>query len=142
VFQDEAPLLRAHAHPALADTWTAAVNSVDVESEGSRPDRPVYLRGGGRLDGIGRRAIGDMVSSAVASSSRFRRLLEKQPAQALSRDIGARANRVDYTFAALDAALPRRGSGRLSEQDAIYCPAPGPAWKRAPGAVCPAKMDS
>src|SRR5262245_10734921 len=50
MFQDEAPLLRAHAHahPALADTWTSAVNSVDVESDGSRPDRPDYLRGGGQ----------------------------------------------------------------------------------------------
>lgn len=30
VFQDEAPLLRVHAHPAFADTWTAAVNLVVV----------------------------------------------------------------------------------------------------------------
>jgi len=48
MFQDEAPLLRAHAHPAFADTWTAAVNLVVVESDGSRPDRPDYLRGGGQ----------------------------------------------------------------------------------------------
>src|SRR4029453_5146536 len=48
MFQDEAPLLRAHAHPAFADTSTAAVNLVVVESDGSRPDRPDYLRGGGQ----------------------------------------------------------------------------------------------
>src|SRR3954463_587170 len=46
MFQDEAPLLRAHAHPAIADTRTAAVNLVVVESDGSRPDRPDYLDGG------------------------------------------------------------------------------------------------
>lgn len=72
---------------------------------GAGPTGRITYAAGGRLDGIGRRAIGDMVSSAVASSSTFRRLPEKQPAQALSRDIGASANRVDYTFAALDAAL-------------------------------------
>jgi hypothetical protein len=48
MFQDEAPLLRTHAHPPFADTWTAAVNLVVVESDGSRPDRPDYLRGGGQ----------------------------------------------------------------------------------------------
>ena len=48
MFQDEAPLLRAHAHPANADTWPAAVNLVVVESDGSRPDRPDYLGGGGQ----------------------------------------------------------------------------------------------
>ena len=48
MFQDEAPLLRAHAHPAIADTWTAAVNLVVVERDGSRPDRPDYLGGGGQ----------------------------------------------------------------------------------------------
>src|SRR6187455_2641041 len=48
MFQDEAPLLRAHAHPAIADTWPAAVNLVVVESDGSRPDRPDYLGGGGQ----------------------------------------------------------------------------------------------
>jgi hypothetical protein len=48
MFQDEAPLLRAYAHPAFADTWTAAVNLVVVASDGSRPDRPDYLRGGGQ----------------------------------------------------------------------------------------------
>ena len=41
-------LLRAHAHPAIADTWTAAVNLVVVKSDGSRPDRPDYLGGGGQ----------------------------------------------------------------------------------------------
>ena len=49
MFQDEAPLLRAHAHPARTQTrTTAAVNLVVVESDGSRPGRPDYLRGGGQ----------------------------------------------------------------------------------------------
>lgn len=73
MFQDEAPLLRAHAHPAIADTWTAAVNL--VEAMGAGPTGRITYAAGGRLDGIGRRAIGDMVSSAVASSFELIRTL-------------------------------------------------------------------
>ena len=67
MFQTKLPLLRADAHRPIADTWTAAVNLVVVEDVGSRPCRRGYYAAG-RLDGIGRRAIGDIVSSAVAPS--------------------------------------------------------------------------
>jgi len=49
------------------DTYAVAVNLVVVESGGSRPGRPVTYAAASRLDGIGRGAIGDMVSSAWAS---------------------------------------------------------------------------
>lgn len=96
-----------------------------LKAMGAGPTGRVTYAAGGRLDGIGRRAIGDMVSSAVASSSTFRRLPEKQPAQALSRDIGASANRVDYTFAALDAAL--LGAEVVGFSDKTQSTAPRPA---------------
>ena len=47
VSRRSSPAARARA-PGLADTWTAAVNLVVVESDGSRPDRPDYLGGGGQ----------------------------------------------------------------------------------------------
>src|SRR5712691_1353298 len=94
MFQDEAPLLRAHAHPAIADTWTAAVNLVVVESDGSRPNRPDYLRGGGlarRHRAACNRGHGLLRG---ASSSRSRRPPEGQPARALSPgDRGSRKSR-------------------------------------------------
>src|SRR5207249_623733 len=72
MFQDEAPLLRAHApRPSQTrglwpSTWLL------LEAMGAGPTGRITYAAGGRLDGIGRRAIGDMVSSAVASSSRSR----------------------------------------------------------------------
>src|ERR1044071_1889404 len=54
VFDDDSDVTRRSAPdartraPAFADTWTAAVNLVVVESDGSRPDRPDYLGGGGQ----------------------------------------------------------------------------------------------
>ena len=69
VFQGNAPLLRAHAHPACTHTRTLRPSTcVLVEAMGAGPaGRATYSAVGG-LDSIGRRAIGDMVSSAVASS--------------------------------------------------------------------------
>jgi hypothetical protein len=92
MFQDEAPLLRAHAHPAFADTWTAAVNLVVVESDGSRPDRPDYLRGGGQARrhraacNRGHGLLRGCVEFEVARPPEWR------PAEALSPEIGARAS--------------------------------------------------
>jgi hypothetical protein len=63
-----------------------------LKAMGAGPTGRITYAAGGRLDGIGRRAIGDMVSSAVASSFRLRRLPEGQPAQALSPEIEVRAN--------------------------------------------------
>ena len=77
VFQENAPLLRAHAHPGpYADTYGAAVNLLLVESDGAGPADRASYSAVGRLDSIGRRAIGDMVSSAVASSFEMARTLE------------------------------------------------------------------
>jgi hypothetical protein len=68
VFQDEAPLLRKHTHPARTQTRTLWPSTwLLLKAMGAGPCRLVTYAAG-RLDGIGRRAIRDMVSSAVASS--------------------------------------------------------------------------
>jgi hypothetical protein len=94
MFQDEAPLLRAHAHLAFADTWTAAVNLVVVEAMGAGPTGRITYAAGGRLDGIGRRAIGDMVSSAGASSFEMIGTLRERPTQPLSPEYPRGTSRV------------------------------------------------
>ena len=92
MFQDEAPLLRAHAHPAIADTRTAAVNLVVVESDGSRPDRPDYLGGGGQARR--HRAACNRGHGLLRGCVEFKVAMapEGQPAQALSPEIEVRAN--------------------------------------------------
>ena len=69
VFQDEAPLLRKHAHPARTQTRTLWPSTwLLLTAMGAGPAGRIAYAAASRLDGIGRRAIGDMVSSAVASS--------------------------------------------------------------------------
>ena len=51
---------------------------------GAGPTGRITYAAGGRLDGIGRRAIGDMVSSAVASSVEIVGTLRERPTQPLS----------------------------------------------------------
>ena len=48
VSRRSSPAAHARAPGPYADTYVVAVNLVDVESDGSRPDRPDYLRGGGQ----------------------------------------------------------------------------------------------
>jgi hypothetical protein len=90
VFQDEAPLLRAHAHPAFADTWTAAVNLLLLKAMGAGPTGRITYAARGRLDGIGRGAIGDMVSSAVSSSSGALAARRATGPRIIARDRGSR----------------------------------------------------
>jgi hypothetical protein len=69
MFQDEAPLLRKHAHPARTQTRTLWPSTwLLLKAMGAGPAGRITYAAASRLDGIGRRAIGDMVSSAVASS--------------------------------------------------------------------------
>jgi len=69
MFQDEAPLLRTHAHPARTQTRTLWPSTcLLLKAMGAGPTGRITYAAASRLDGIGRRAIGDMVSSAVASS--------------------------------------------------------------------------
>ena len=69
MFQDEAPLLRKHAHPARTQTRTLWPSTwLLLKAMGAGPAGRITYAAEGRLDGIGRHAIGDMVSSAVASS--------------------------------------------------------------------------
>ena len=65
MFQDEAPLLRKHAHSARTQTRTLWPSTwLLLNAMGAGP-AGVVPYAAGRLDGIGRRAIGDMVSSAL-----------------------------------------------------------------------------
>ena len=48
VFQENAPLVRAHAHVARTQIRTERPSTVWVESNGSRPGRPGWLLGGGQ----------------------------------------------------------------------------------------------
>jgi hypothetical protein len=62
-------LLRKHAHPARTQTRTLWPSTwLLLKAMGAGPTGRITYAAGGRLDGIGRLAIGDMVSSAVASS--------------------------------------------------------------------------
>ena len=61
-------LLRKNAHPARTQTRTLGRQlGLLLKAMGAGP-AGVVTYAAGRLDSIGRRAIGDMVSSAVASS--------------------------------------------------------------------------
>jgi hypothetical protein len=69
VFQDEAPLLRKHAHAARTQTRTLWPSTwLLLKAMGAGPAGRIAYAAASRLDSIGRRAIGDMISSAVASS--------------------------------------------------------------------------
>jgi hypothetical protein len=59
-----------------------------LKAMGAGPTGRITYAAGGRLDGIGRRAIGDMVSSAVASSFEMIRTLRQRPTQPLSPEDG------------------------------------------------------
>ena len=99
MFQDEAPLLRKHAHPARTQTRTLWPSTwLSLKAMGAGPAGRITYAAASRLDGIGRRAMGDMVSSAVASSE-LALLLRKRPAEALSREIEIGANSGDHTIA-------------------------------------------
>jgi hypothetical protein len=65
---------------------------------GAGPAGRIAYAAASRLDGIGRRAIGDMVSSAVCVELKWHRSLWERPAQALSREIDVRANQADHRF--------------------------------------------
>ena len=78
VFQENAPLLRAHAHPARTQTRTERPSTCYwLKAMGAGPAVRASYSAVGRLDSIGRRAIGDMVSSAVASSFEMARTFLK-----------------------------------------------------------------
>src|SRR5947208_12041002 len=99
MFQDEAPLLRAHAHPAIADTWTAAVNLVVVERDESRPGRPEYLGGGGQARrhraacNRGHGLLRGCVEFEVAPAAR----MATSP-NIIAGDRGSRKHRIDRRF--------------------------------------------
>ena len=58
-----------HAHPARKQTRTLWPSTwLLLKAMGAGPTGRITYAAASRLDGIGRRAIGDMVSSAVASS--------------------------------------------------------------------------
>src|SRR5262245_46927080 len=97
MFQDEAPLLRASTRlAAYAETRTLRPSTwLFVESDGSRPSRPICYAAASRLDVIGRGALGNMVSSAVASSWSFVGSW-KATSQSLSREIDDGANPADH----------------------------------------------
>ena len=96
MFQDEAPLLRKHAHPARTQIRTLWPSTwLLLKAMGAGPAGRITQAAASRLDGIGRRAIGDMVSSAVRRVEVV--LVERRPAQTLSREIGVRANRTAIT---------------------------------------------
>ena len=59
-----------------------------LKAMGAGPAGRITYAAEGRLDGIGRRAIGDMVSSAVASSFEMIRTLRQRPTQPLSPEDG------------------------------------------------------
>lgn len=68
-FKAKLPLLRKHAHPARTQTRTLWPSTwLLLKAMRAGPAGRIAYAAAGRLDGIGRRAIGDMVSSAVASS--------------------------------------------------------------------------
>jgi hypothetical protein len=73
----------AHAHSGPnADRYAAAVNLVVVlKAMGAGPAGRITYAAASRLDGIGRRAIGDMVSSAGCVEFRMARTLLQHPAQ-------------------------------------------------------------
>jgi len=65
-----------------------------LKAMGAGPTGRITYAAGGRLDGIGRRAIGDMVSSAVASSFEMIGTLRERPTQPLSPESRRRTSRV------------------------------------------------
>jgi hypothetical protein len=70
MFQDEAPLLRIDAHSARTQTRTPWPSTWWLlKAMGAGPAGRIAQAVASRLDDIGRRAIGDMVSSASTSSS-------------------------------------------------------------------------
>ena len=88
MFQDKAPLLRKHAHPARTQTRTLWPSTwLLLKAMGAGPAGRITYAAASRLDGIGRRAIGDMVSSACSVELKWRWCFE--PAQALSRERGS-----------------------------------------------------
>ena len=90
VFQDKAPLLRKHAHPARTPTRTLWPSTcLLLKAMGAGPAGGITYAAASRLDGIGRRAIGDMVSSAVASSLKWRWLTGDQPKHYRARSTSA-----------------------------------------------------
>ena len=67
-----------------------AVNLVLLKAMGAGPAGRITYAAASRLDGIGRRAIGDMVSSALRRVE-VALVLGKRPAQSLSREIDVSA---------------------------------------------------
>lgn len=81
-------LSRATARQARTQTRTLRPSTwLLLKAMGAGPAGRITYAAGGRLDGIGRRAIGDMVSSAVASSFETIGTLRERPTQPLSPDI-------------------------------------------------------
>ncbi len=72
-FKTLLPAARTRAPGPSAHTCVVTVNLVVVERDGSRPVGRKNYAAAGRLDDIGRCAIGDMVSSEVSSSGCERR---------------------------------------------------------------------
>src|SRR5687768_15326856 len=94
MFQDEAPLLRAHAPRPSQTRGLRPSTWLLLKAMGAGPTGRITYAAGGRLDGIGRRAIGDMVSSAVASSFEMIGTLRERPTQPLSPEYRRRTSRV------------------------------------------------
>jgi hypothetical protein len=79
-----------------ADTYAVAVNLVVVESDGSRPGRPDYLRGGEQARR--HRAACNRGHGLLRCCVELKWRWHFEPAQALSREMEARANRADHRF--------------------------------------------
>jgi len=93
VFQDEAPRgARTRTRPSQTRGLRPSTQLL-LKALGAGPTGRITYAAEGRLDGIGRRAIGDMVSSAVASSVELSGTLRERPARPLSPEDGWHTSR-------------------------------------------------
>jgi hypothetical protein len=140
VSRRSSPAAHARAPGPYADTYVAAVNSVVVESDGSRPDRPDYLRGGGqarRHRAACNRGHG-LLRCCVELTWRW--LRSDQPKHYRARSWSAQI--VSITHLEHDTSPTRRAMVGLPTRGAISRPRARLCWQGAPGTVCPAKMES
>jgi hypothetical protein len=138
-FKTKLPAAHARAPGPYADTYVVAVNLVVVESDGSRPGRPDYLRGGEqarRHRAACNRGHG-LLRCCV--ELKWRWLRSDQPKH--YRATSTPAQIVSITHLQHDTRPARRAMVGLGTRDAISRPRARLCRQGAPGTVCPAKME-